>query len=100
MSCPHCKLTLGWGPVQELPEGAKWYKPVEPCLKCAHCGKYVKAVANKRLGEVCILFAIAAWYVFAYHSESVYFVPIMLGLLVLGGPTLIGYMMSVRFEKP
>jgi hypothetical protein len=99
MSCPHCKLTLGWGPVQEIPEGVKWYKPVEPRLKCAHCGKYVKAVTNERLRLVCILFSVAAWYVFTYHSESEYFVPIMLGLLVLSGPALVGYMMSVKFEK-
>jgi hypothetical protein len=82
-----------------MPEGAKWYKLVEPRLKCAHCGQYVKAVKNEKLRLVSIFFFIAAWYVFAYYSESEYFVPIMVGLLVLGCPALIGYMISVRFEK-
>jgi hypothetical protein len=82
-----------------MPEGTKWYKPVVPRLKCAHCGKYVKAVKNERLRLVSILLIFSAWYVFTYYSESEYFVPIMLGLLVLSGPALVGYMMSVRFEK-
>lgn len=99
MGCPHCKLSLGWGPVQEYPEGAKWYKPVNPRLKCNHCGKYVISVRNgkyKWLGFFCFF---AAWLLLRYWSGSVLLTLVLIVLLIGFLYAVVGYASNVHFEK-
>ncbi len=99
MNCPHCKLSLGWGPALEYPEGTKWYKRVEPQLKCRHCGKYVVAEKNEKYWWLFLTCILVALYLIGFQTKSEYFMLAIIVVLVGFVYAIIGYARSCRFKK-
>ena len=70
------------GPAPYCPEGMKWYKHIEPRLRCKHGEKY--AVAKKkdkywRLALVCLFVGSC---LFGFQAAFEYFMPVMIVVLV------------------
>ncbi len=99
MGCPHCKLTLGWGPAPEYPEGTKWFRHVEPRFRCKHCGKYVVLKKNDKYWRFGLIFLFVALCLFWFQKEFEFFMPVMIVVLAGFIYTVIGAASSSRFEK-